>query len=191
MLEARFSILSTSIDDGRSRVDNVSLCLRSLLHASRQCEPSHGIQGDRRRRGVTKALRPPKRLPDLDGAGLLALQLLVGRRSTRATSDVDNVHYLLAVIDSEEDSVDVRLPPIAQHSDRSTPIGTLSGHGTALWVRIQRQHRPLETIEPLVPCWGACAAGDAACVENRLVVLGGVVTAMAEVLARLWPARRR
>src|SRR6188768_205732 len=74
-----------------------------------------------------------------DGAGLLALQLLVGRRSPRATSDVDDVHDLLAVIDSEEDSVDVRLAPEAQHADRSMPIGTLSGHGTAFRVRIQRQ----------------------------------------------------
>lgn len=78
-----------------------------------------------------------------------ALEVLRRRQLPRTTPHVNDVHHARLVIDGEEHTIDVWLPPVVQHADGRIGVEALWCDRAPFQVVCKRQDDPLETVEPL------------------------------------------
>jgi hypothetical protein len=69
-------------------------------------------------------------------------------RSPRAAPYMHHAHDAGAVVDRKEDAVHVRLPPVAEYSNRAARVDALGCHRTPIGMLNEGQNSPLEAVEP-------------------------------------------
>lgn len=61
---------------------------------------------------------------------------------------MQHAHGFGVVVDDEEDTVCVRLPPVKQYPYRTIGVEALRRFGAALRMLVERQDRAFEAVEP-------------------------------------------
>jgi len=78
----------------------------------------------------------------------LSTQFLRYRPLSRTPAYVQDAHDLCIVVNREEDTVRVRLTAVRRYADRMFRIEALGRDGTPLWMLVQPEDCPFETVEP-------------------------------------------
>ena len=103
--------------------------------------------------GASHLSGAPRIAPRRQTGRLVTAEFFGHRRLSRTPPHVQHAHDFGIVIDREEDTVGVRLPPVGQYSDRVIGVEALGRDRTPLRMLVERLDDPRPSIEATAEFW--------------------------------------